>query len=58
MITKLAISGYRSLRDVTLALDRLNVDAIADAFPDSAIEIRTVDGYFELEMRQHGCFVR
>lgn len=25
MITRLAVSGYRSLRDVTLALDRLNV---------------------------------
>jgi len=28
--------------------------AIEDAFPDSAIEIMTVDGYFELQMRQHG----
>jgi predicted ATPase len=28
--------------------------AIADAFPDAAVEIAGVDGYFELEMRQHG----
>ena len=28
--------------------------AISDAFPGSKIEITTSDGYFELEMRQHG----
>jgi len=29
-------------------------DAIADAFPGAGIEIVENDGYFELEMRQHG----
>jgi predicted ATPase len=29
-------------------------DAIADAFPGGSIEIAEADGYFELEMRQHG----
>ncbi|HEY6257320.1 MAG TPA: AAA family ATPase [Xanthobacteraceae bacterium] len=29
-------------------------DAIADAFPGGHIEIAETDGYFELEMRQHG----
>jgi predicted ATPase len=29
-------------------------DAIADAFPGAGIEIVESDGYFELEMRQHG----
>jgi predicted ATPase len=29
-------------------------DAVADAFPGSTIEIQNVDGYFELEMAQHG----
>ncbi len=29
-------------------------DAIADAFPGCGIEVRRADGYFELEMRQHG----
>jgi predicted ATPase len=29
-------------------------DAIADAFPGAGIEILETDGYFELEMRQHG----
>jgi predicted ATPase len=28
--------------------------AIADAFPGGSIEIAATDGYFELEMRQHG----
>src|SRR5215475_4333940 len=28
--------------------------AIADAFPGSSVDIRYVDGYFELEMAQHG----
>jgi len=28
--------------------------AIADAFPGSSVDIRNVDGYFELEMAQHG----
>jgi predicted ATPase len=28
--------------------------AIADAFPGAGIEIGSTDGYFELEMRQHG----
>jgi predicted ATPase len=29
-------------------------DAIADAFPGASVEITSVDGYFELEMRQKG----
>jgi predicted ATPase len=29
-------------------------DAIADAFPGAGIEIVNTDGYFELEMQQHG----
>jgi predicted ATPase len=29
-------------------------EAIADAFPGASIEIVDTDGYFELEMRQHG----
>jgi predicted ATPase len=29
-------------------------DAIADAFPGSTVEIVNTDGYFELQMRQHG----
>jgi predicted ATPase len=29
-------------------------EAIADAFPGASIEILDTDGYFELEMRQHG----
>jgi predicted ATPase len=29
-------------------------NAIADAFPGAGIEIADADGYFELEMRQHG----
>jgi len=29
-------------------------DAIADAFPGAGIQIVNTDGYFELEMRQHG----
>ena len=28
--------------------------AIADAFPGAGVEIATTDGYFELEMQQHG----
>jgi predicted ATPase len=28
--------------------------AIADAFPGAAVEIMNTDGYFELQMRQHG----
>ena len=29
-------------------------EAIADAFPGASVEIRETDGYFELEMSQHG----
>jgi predicted ATPase len=29
-------------------------EAIADAFPGASIEIASTDGYFELEMQQHG----
>jgi predicted ATPase len=29
-------------------------DAIADAFPGAHVEVTSTDGYFELEMRQHG----
>jgi predicted ATPase len=29
-------------------------DAIADAFPGARVEVTGADGYFELEMRQHG----
>ena len=29
-------------------------ETIADAFPDSTINIANLDGYFELEMKQHG----
>ena len=28
--------------------------AVADAFPGGAIDVRDADGYFEVEMRQHG----
>ncbi|MBV9238550.1 MAG: AAA family ATPase, partial [Xanthobacteraceae bacterium] len=28
--------------------------AVADAFPGAAVEIVNADGYFELQMRQHG----
>lgn len=29
-------------------------EAVADAFPGGAITVRDADGYFEIEMRQHG----
>jgi predicted ATPase len=29
-------------------------DAIADAFPAARVEVVSTDGYFELEMHQHG----
>ena len=44
-----AVQTVREVGDAA-ALDA----AIADAFPGSAVEILSSDGYFELQMRQHG----
>jgi predicted ATPase len=44
-----AVQTIREIGDGA-ALD----DAIADAFPGSVVEIASTDGYFELQMRQHG----
>jgi len=44
-----ALQTIREIGD-TAALDR----AIADAFPGSTVEVVNADGYFEVEMHQHG----
>lgn len=44
-----ALQTIREIGD-TQALD----EAIADAFPGSSIGVKNIDGYFEMEMRQHG----
>jgi predicted ATPase len=45
-------AGVQTIREIgdVAALDA----AVADAFPGSAVEIVSSDGYFELQMRQHG----
>jgi predicted ATPase len=44
-----ALQTIREIGD-TAALDR----AIADAFPGSSVDVINTDGYFEVEMHQHG----
>src|SRR5262249_61822725 len=44
-----AIQTIREIGDHA-ALDR----AVADAFPGSSVDIVNADGYFEVEMQQHG----
>jgi predicted ATPase len=44
-----AVQTIREIGDAD-ELDR----AIADAFPGSGVAVMTADGYFEIEMRQHG----
>jgi predicted ATPase len=45
-------AAVQTIREIGAA-DELD-DAIADAFPGGRVEVASVDGYFELEMRQHG----
>jgi predicted ATPase len=45
-------AAIQTIREVGAA-EEMDV-AIADAFPGAAVEVISTDGYFELEMRQHG----
>jgi predicted ATPase len=45
-------AAVQTIREIGDA--RVLDDAIADAFPGSSVEIVSADGYFELQMRQHG----
>lgn len=51
MLNALAVYGYRSLRDLVVSLDRLNVVTGANGSGKSIVHS---DGRFEIEMQQHG----
>lgn len=62
MLNTLAVSGYRSLRDLAIPLDRLNLvtgpngsgKSNHDAFPGGRVAVSFDDGWFEVDMQQHG----
>lgn len=45
-------AAVQTIREIG-AIDEYD-DAIADAFPGAHVDVTTADGYFELEMHQHG----